>query len=1051
MNFHDNAPSDNASPYPGSATLDEGTAADREAMVSPRDIEEILTLIYGGAALSGVIPVFHVHDEEGRGLMDLGQGRKMRAKTDWYPDLPNAIKGVQKAAGQYAIEERGGDHRLAHAAVCGSTFGDIKSGAKGNWPGHREASIANIRQLRAFAIDHDTAPSTSRPKLVAKFRPTCSTVSGGVTIEGGEKGHDWYVFDPPLETPQEIEEARRMQKRLVEWCGSGDSSMTPVHPLRCPGGLHRKRKGLPRASRLTELRGEKWTLAKMRGLLDEVAPEAPKPERKRRPASEKEDDRLLLRQNIRDGHEVHASITKLAMSMAHIGFTAEEIAAEIEGLMTEAEHGWGATDRERWKDRSGDIGRAVATAMSKVEESDAFLNVEARRERISIMRDPQRVKVLHSKVNERIAALKPDDVANGDVSNLDTLFEDIGTLRLEDLAQKAMATTIADNINKKWVRGITKKIKKVTATAWRIFKEANAPQDTDQRPVIVIHNTDHDDMISTCWKAIGEANALERPIIYRSIGGLSRVKMDLKNAPAIEAMNAVELANEMKRLTRWKRSLSGSEIGPLPEIMRDMLAERVFPVEVPVLSGFIDTPRFSPDGELLTTPGYHPGLGMIYLPGPGFVVRLVSDVPSAEDVARALALLLDEALEGFPFRDPYDETDAAAEERRAALSRLEVDNETKLSPAARRKLYGRSSRAHALALILLPFVRPMISGPTPFHLINKAQPRAGGGYLGAVFTRIAFGAEPQWQQEIKKDPEELRKRITALVASNVPAFMLDNVENMIGGGVFASALTTTDWLDRALGSSNLIAGEIAWTWVGVGNNTTVSAEMADRTLMIRINPGVANPELRKDFKHTDLSGWCYRNRGELVWSCLTLIQHWIAQGKYRDPEIVLGGFDDWARVMNGILSAAGVKGFLENREAYKVDHSSSEHVELTHLLEAWFAEYGERWTRVGDPHAPLDRELGERKGGLLALIDKHNIDFADIDAEKEKSVKALRSALKAALMKHIDATYEIDMPKLSGGNPGPGRISVTLKTRHDGHEKQQVFRLIGAIPDDPGR
>jgi len=54
------------------------------------------------------------------------------------------------------------------------------------------------------------------------------------------------------------------------------------------------------------------------------------------------------------------------------------------------------------------------------------------------------------------------------------------------------------------------------------------------------------------------------------------------------------------------------------------------------------------------------------------------DEPTAEDITAARALLIDDLLVDFPFVDDSD-------------------------------------RAHAIAAIILPFIRRMIDGPTPMH------------------------------------------------------------------------------------------------------------------------------------------------------------------------------------------------------------------------------------------------------------------------------------------------------------------------------------------------
>jgi hypothetical protein len=64
--------------------------------------------------------------------------------------------------------------------------------------------------------------------------------------------------------------------------------------------------------------------------------------------------------------------------------------------------------------------------------------------------------------------------------------------------------------------------------------------------------------------------------------------------------------------------------------------------------------------------------------------------------------------------------------------------------------------------------------------------------------------------------------------------------------------------------------------------------------------------------------WVHANRGELVWSLLTLAQAWVAVGKPRGA-VTLGSYESWARVIGGILDVAGIQGFLGNVKEFQAE------------------------------------------------------------------------------------------------------------------------------------
>src|SRR5262249_48450618 len=112
---------------------------------------------------------------------------------------------------------------------------------------------------------------------------------------------------------------------------------------------------------------------------------------------------------------------------------------------------------------------------------------------------------------------------------------------------------------------------------------------------------------------------------------------------------------------------------PPMQVVEDVLAQRAWPGLPPVIA-ITQTPVFIPGGKLVSEPGYNRE-GMHWLDSGGFDLPDVPEQPTTEDVAAAKAML-DELLCDFPF-------------------------------------VGEAGKANAVAMLLLPYVRPMIAGPTP--------------------------------------------------------------------------------------------------------------------------------------------------------------------------------------------------------------------------------------------------------------------------------------------------------------------------------------------------
>jgi hypothetical protein len=109
------------------------------------------------------------------------------------------------------------------------------------------------------------------------------------------------------------------------------------------------------------------------------------------------------------------------------------------------------------------------------------------------------------------------------------------------------------------------------------------------------------------------------------------------------------------------------------------------------------------------------------------------------------------------------------------------------------------------------------------------------------------------------------------------------------------------------------------------NNPVLSRELTRRSVRIRIDPKIDRPWLREDFHHDDLRAWVQAHRPELVWAALTLVRAWLAADSPRPTARPLGSYEDWSRVIGGVLTTAGIPGFLGNlQEFYAVANTESE-------------------------------------------------------------------------------------------------------------------------------
>jgi hypothetical protein len=316
-------------------------------------------------------------------------------------------------------------------------------------------------------------------------------------------------------------------------------------------------------------------------------------------------------------------------------------------------------------------------------------------------------------------------------------------------------------------------------------------------------------------------------------------------APVLEPLTGHALRGLLTRAADWyllRETKEGPVAEPAPPplaVVQDLLALPKW-VGMPLLEMVMECPTFSRSGELIATPGYHWGAQVLYQPSQDLALPPIPTRPTGEDIERAQALLLYELLGDFPFADA-------------------------------------ASRVHALAALLLPFVRQMIDGPTPLFLIDAPTEGTGKTLLTQCLSLVATGHPVEAMAEAVGG-EEWRKRLTALLTEAPPYILLDNLNRVLDSAALASLLTTRLWRDRRLGSNTrtVILPNTA-VWLASGNNLRLSRELMRRAVWCRLDANVDCPWRRTGFRHPHLLRWAQDHRRDLVWASLVLCRAWIAR------------------------------------------------------------------------------------------------------------------------------------------------------------------------------
>jgi hypothetical protein len=417
-----------------------------------------------------------------------------------------------------------------------------------------------------------------------------------------------------------------------------------------------------------------------------------------------------------------------------------------------------------------------------------------------------------------------------------------------------------------------------------------------QRPVIIINGRQLREVIEETWRCLLAQN--DPPQLFVSSGQLARLVIE-SGGHNIQLLNEDTAFGVLLRAADWaqRRGKSTIDAKPPKDIARDILANPHS--DLPKLDAVMSTPVFDATGHLVCEPGYHRD-GRLWLHlDDSFIIAAVPDRPSDDERRLALGLIQNHLFCDFPFA-------------------------------------AKSDKAHALAALLLPFVRRMIAGPTPIYLIEAPTPGSGKSLLADLISIIATGRSSE-ATTVTKNEDESRKKLTSILSRGRPIVVIDNIQGGLESAQLSSAITAEIWSDRILGKTQMVEFPNRALWMVTGNNPKLTMEIARRCVRIRLEPAVERPWERKDFKHHPIRVWAHGCRHGLVWAVLVIVQAWIADGR-KPGSKTLGSFEDWVAVIGGILQHAGVDGFLEGTDEF-YEAADTDTGEWKAFVNAWRERY----------------------------------------------------------------------------------------------------------------
>jgi hypothetical protein len=276
-----------------------------------------------------------------------------------------------------------------------------------------------------------------------------------------------------------------------------------------------------------------------------------------------------------------------------------------------------------------------------------------------------------------------------------------------------------------------------------------------------------------------------------------------------------------------------------------------------------------------------------------------------------------------------------------------------------------SSWENYISLLLTPFVRPALTGNVPAFLIHSPLERTGKSILAEdLFGGITTGMKTPAMQ-LPSTNDEMNKLAISMLAEGKTIAHLDNAPEFVDLPALASLLTAKVYQGRRLGTSTMATYPNNLTIVTTGNNVRLSGELAKRMVPILLQPTTDAPEKRKDFVHPNIWGYVVENRPMIVACLLGMVVNWRNAGAPKG-DVAMGGFDEWAGTIGGILRHHGYVEWMRNAPTWQ-SAADEQRSDLKELVKAWNHQHNTGMVTVAEL---LDIAKGLELFPEITLSDK---------------------------------------------------------------------------------
>lgn len=402
--------------------------------------------------------------------------------------------------------------------------------------------------------------------------------------------------------------------------------------------------------------------------------------------------------------------------------------------------------------------------------------------------------------------------------------------------------------------------------------------------------------------------------------------------------------------------------------------------------GIIESPALAPSGRVISEPGYDHETAFVLLPS--FAMEPIPERPTQAQAAIELRWIWTNLYGDFPFADVGES------------SPLDVGRAAQFERA--RTVPGAFA---GLAAILTILARPAILGAVP-GIIFEAPTQGSGKSLGMHVVSMVATGRPAGVMTFPMrngEPieEELEKVLSAYALGGASVIAFDNITGNLAGAALDKVLSAVKTIDlRPLGESKVKT--MPWSAITLfsGNNMTMSADVARRTMVSRIVSSLESPSKRpaSDFMHPNLLNWIEATRPRLVRSLLLILRaFWVVQDK---PDCgIRGSFEAWSQIIPGAIVYAGGPNVIKAWAEETGGGAGGDELSAAHsvLMASW----------------PFDGESKASDVLAFAFKDEFAISRGDMAPDgKEDLREAIRMLCKSPIHVPKAGPFGISMSKI---------------------------------------